>query len=159
MIHVACKQHRELKVEMIKNGIVIDHIRPRRAIDVLRILGIDGSFGYALTIAMNVPSKHIGRKDILKVENRDIDTNEINKIAVIAPEATINIIKDHRVVKKEKVTLPETIVGIIQCPNPKCITNKEREPAESVFLVKQKEPLILRCKYCEREISSPIMLS
>lgn len=153
------KQDHKLKIKTIRNGIVIDHIRQGRALDVLRILGIYGSFRDAVTLAMNVPSKDLGRKDIVKVENRDIDTSEVNKIAIIAPEATINIIKEYRVVRKEKVSLPELIVGIIRCPNPQCITNKEREPVESVFVVRQKNPIILSCKYCEREISSPVLLS
>jgi len=151
------KEDKVLKIKTIKNGIVIDHIRQGKAPDVLKILGIDENFRDALTFAMNVPSRDLGRKDIVKVENRDIDTNEINKIAIIAPDATINIIKDYKVVRKEKVTLPEQIIGIIKCPNPQCITNKEREPITSVFVVKQVNPLILRCKYCEREISSGIL--
>ncbi len=148
------KEDKVLKIKTIKNGIVIDHIKQGKSPDVLKILGIDENFRDAITLAMNVPSKDLGRKDIVKVENRDIDTNEINKIAIIAPDATINIIKDYRVVKKEKVMLPERIIGIIQCPNPKCITNKEREPITSVFTVKQIKPLILCCKYCERDITS-----
>ncbi len=151
------KKDKILKIKTIKNGIVIDHIKRGKAPDVLKILGIDDNFRDALTFAMNVPSRDLGKKDIVKVENRDIDTSEINKIAIIAPDATINIIKDYRVVKKEKVTLPEQITGIIKCPNPKCITNKEREPITSIFMVKQINPLILVCKYCEREVSSGIL--
>ncbi|MBN2013741.1 MAG: aspartate carbamoyltransferase regulatory subunit [Candidatus Altiarchaeota archaeon] len=156
---MADKKDQRLKIKTIKNGIVIDHIKQGRALDVLRILGIYGNFRDAVTLAMNVPSKDLGRKDIVKVENRDIDSSEVNKIAIIAPEATINKIKDYRVISKERVSLPELIVGIIKCPNPQCITNKEREPIESVFIVKQKDPLILSCKYCEREVSSPVLLS
>ncbi|HEX55041.1 MAG TPA: aspartate carbamoyltransferase regulatory subunit [Candidatus Altiarchaeales archaeon] len=147
------KEDRVLKIKTIKDGIVIDHISHGRAPDVLQILGIDNQFKDSVTIAMNVPSKILGKKDIVKVENRDIDSNEINKIAIIAPNATINKIRNYRVVEKKKVTLPRSIVGILRCPNPSCITNKEREPVRSVFIVKQKDPLVLACKYCEREIS------
>lgn len=153
------KQDEKLRIKTIRNGVVIDHIRQGRALDVLRIMGIYGDFADAITLAMNVPSKNLGRKDIVKVENRNIDTAEINKIAIIAPEATINTILEYKVTKKEKVSLPDLIVGIIKCPNPQCITNKEREPIKSVFEVKEKDPLILRCKYCEREISAPFMLT
>lgn len=153
------KQDEKLKIKTIRNGIVIDHIRQGRALDVLRILGIYGGFADAVTLAMNVPSKQLGRKDIVKVENRNIDLSEINKIAIIAPEATINTIQEYKVIKKEKVSLPENIVGIIKCPNPQCVTNKEREPIKSVFIVKQRNPLVLCCKYCEREISAPIVLT
>jgi aspartate carbamoyltransferase regulatory subunit len=151
------KEDKVLKIKTIKNGIVIDHIKQGKAPDVLKILGIDDNFKDALTLAMNVPSRDLGRKDIVKVENRDIDTSEINKIAIIAPDATINMIRNYRVLKKETVTLPEVIRGIIKCPNPQCITNKEREPLTSVFRVRQINPLILRCKYCEREITSEIL--
>ncbi len=153
------KQDEKLRIKTIRNGIVIDHIRPGRALDVLRILGIFDDFTEAVTLAMNVPSKNLGRKDILKVENRDVDTREVNKIAIIAPEATINTIEEYKVTKKKKVSLPEHIVGIIRCPNPQCVTNKEREPVKSVFLVVEKEPLVLCCKYCEREITAPFMLT
>jgi len=91
------KENKVLKIKTIKNGIVIDHIKRGKAPDVLKILGINENFRNALTFAMNVPSRELGKKDIVKVENRDIDTSEINKIAIIAPDATINIIKDYRV--------------------------------------------------------------
>ncbi len=138
------------RIKLIKNGIVIDHIKSGKALEVLRILGISENFPDTVTLAMNVPSKSMHLKDIVKVENRDIDQKEINQIAIVAPRATINRIRDCKVVKKDRVALPDEIVGIIKCPNPKCITNKEREPTESVFMVRQKEPLVMKCKYCER---------
>lgn len=156
---MADKKDHTLKIKTIRNGVVIDHIRQGRSLDVLKILGIDGDFNHALTLAMNVPSRDLGKKDIVKIENRDLDPSEVNKIAVIAPDATINLIKDFRVMGKEKVSLPDVIVGIIRCSNPQCISNKEREPVKSVFLVKQKNPLVLSCKYCEREVSSQVILS
>jgi aspartate carbamoyltransferase regulatory subunit len=141
-----------LKIKPIRNGIVVDHIKQGKAPDVLRILGIDSNFRNSVTLAMNIPSKLMTKKDIVKVENRDLDPKEINKIAIVAPDATINWIQNYRVVRKEKVTLPEEIVGILKCPNPSCITNKSREPIKSCFLVIQRNPPLLRCKYCEREI-------
>lgn len=143
---------KKLRIKPIKNGIVIDHIKQGKAPEVLRILGIDEKFGDAVTIAMNIPSKVLGKKDIVKVENRNIKTAEINKIALIAPNATINRIKNYKVVKKKKVVLPKKIIGIVDCPNPQCITNKEREPVRTVFLVQQTDPLTLICKYCERQV-------
>ncbi len=147
-----------LKIKSIKNGIVIDHIPGGRAPDVLRILGIDTDFKYTVALAMNVSSKNLIRKDIVKVENRDIETEEINKITIVAPDATVNIIRNFEVVKKQKVRLPESIVGILRCPNPKCITNKEREPVRSQFEVRERNPLVLCCRYCEREIRAPTLL-
>ena len=147
------KEKKTLKIKLIKKGIAIDHIKHGKAPEVLKILGISNGFQDSVTLAMNIPSREMKRKDIVKVENRDLDPKEINKIAIIAPHATINWIKNYKVVKKRSVSLPEDIVGIVSCPNPSCITNKEREPVKSVFHVTQNEPLILRCKYCEREFS------
>lgn len=148
------KDKKTLKVKLIKKGVSIDHITHGKAPEVLKILGIRNGFQDSVTLAMNIPSKVIGRKDIVKVENKDLDTKEINKIAIIAPNATINRIKNYKVVEKRMVSLPEEIKGIIKCSNPTCVTNKIREPVESLFQVKQKDPLVLRCKYCEREISA-----
>ncbi len=147
------EKERTLKIRNIKNGISIDHINSGKAPEVLKILGISNGFADSVTIAMNVPSSKMKKKDIVKVENRDLDMNEINKISIIAPNATINWIRDYKVVKKEKVELPGELVGIVRCPNPACITNKEREPIKPAFIVKQTDPVILTCKYCERETS------
>ncbi|RLI86516.1 MAG: aspartate carbamoyltransferase regulatory subunit [Candidatus Altiarchaeales archaeon] len=141
-----------LKIKPIRNGVVIDHITHGKALEVLRILGIGEGYTDEVSLAMNIHSKRLGKKDIVKVENRDIKSDEINKIAIIAPNATINRIRNYKVVKKEKVALPNEIIGIVTCPNPQCISNKEREPVKSVFIVVQRDPLILRCKYCEREV-------
>ncbi|MEA1924682.1 MAG: aspartate carbamoyltransferase regulatory subunit, partial [Candidatus Altiarchaeota archaeon] len=120
------KHEGKLKIRNIKNGISIDHITAGKAPEVLKILGIDRGFTDSVTIAMNVKSSKMRKKDIVKVENRDLDVNEINKISVIAPQATINWIQDYQLVKKEKVKLPDELRGIVECPNPSCITNKER---------------------------------
>ncbi|MBU4201634.1 MAG: aspartate carbamoyltransferase regulatory subunit [Candidatus Altiarchaeota archaeon] len=147
------KKEKTLKIKLIKRGISIDHIKHGKAPEVLKILGISNGFPDSVTLAMNIPSKARGSKDIVKVENRDLDPKEMNQIAIIAPHATINWIEDYKVVKKMSVSLPEDIIGIVRCPNPICITNKEREPVKSVFHVRQNEPLVLRCKYCERDVS------
>lgn len=146
------KVKKHLKIQMIKNGTSIDHIRRGRAIDVLRILDIDGNFPDTVAVGINVPSKVMGKKDIVKVENKFLNGKEVNKIAIISPDATINTIKKYQVVKKYAVSLPPEIIGIIKCPNPGCITNKSMEPVTSKFTVKKRKPLILCCSYCEREI-------
>ena len=140
---------KELKVTPIKDGTVIDHITPGRAVKVLRILKIPESTSSVVSVAMNVTGK-TGKKDIVKVENRELDPRELDKIALIAPKATINIIRDYEVVKKHKVELPDEIVGIAKCPNPTCISNS-REPVESRFHVISKDPPRIKCYYCERE--------
>ncbi|MEM3407323.1 MAG: aspartate carbamoyltransferase regulatory subunit [Candidatus Aenigmatarchaeota archaeon] len=140
----------ELVVRKIRDGTVIDHIPAGQALNVLRIMGIKGLEGNRIAIVMNVESKKLGKKDIVKIENREIAPEEINKIALIAPNATINIIRDYKVIKKEKVTLPDKIKNIVKCINPTCITNQERESIISSFKLISKNPIILLCEYCER---------
>ncbi|MDH5815970.1 MAG: aspartate carbamoyltransferase regulatory subunit [Candidatus Nezhaarchaeota archaeon] len=139
---------RELRVQKIREGIVIDHLRAGTALRILEMLGITGKEGYIITVAMNVPSQKLGIKDIIKIEGRYLSPSEVNRIALIAPKATLNVIKDYQVVRKERLTLPEEIVGIIRCSNPTCVTNHEPQ-VQSKFLVLSREPLKIKCEYCE----------
>ena len=116
---------KELKIPLIKDGTVIDHITAGNAVKVLHILGIPKSSSSVVSVAMNVKSK-FGKKDIVKIENRELDPKEVDKIALIAPKATINFIRDYEVVKKHRVKLP-----------------RER--------VISKDPARILCYYCERE--------
>ena len=140
---------KELKVTPIKNGTVIDHIPPGFSLKVLHVLKIPEATSSAVSVAMNVKSK-MGKKDIVKIENKELDKREVNKISLIAPKATINIIRDYEVVKKHRVQLPDEIVGIVKCSNPTCISNS-REPVESRFILVSKDPPHIKCYYCERE--------
>ncbi|MDM7913205.1 MAG: aspartate carbamoyltransferase regulatory subunit, partial [Methanotrichaceae archaeon] len=108
----------ELRVKPIKNGTVIDHIAGGQALNVLKILGISGTTDATVSVVMNVESKKLGKKDIVKVEDRELKEEEVNKIALIAPAATINIIRDYSVVEKRTVDLPDEIVGVVRCQNP-----------------------------------------
>ncbi|WP_458456444.1 aspartate carbamoyltransferase regulatory subunit [Methanobrevibacter sp.] len=144
----------ELKIRAIENGTVIDHITANKALHILKILGLPDSETKNVTIAMNVSSKEIGRKDILKIENRELDHEELNQVALIAPKATINIIRDYKPIKKDKIILPEKITSIIKCTNPKCITNYENEPITPKFNVINKYPPVVRCHYCEKLIKT-----
>ena len=137
----------ELRVSKIKNGTVIDHITSGHALDVVKILGITGKEESPITIAINVPSKRLKKKDIVKIEGRELKPQEVHKIALIAPHASINIIRDYRVVKKEEVKLPKIIEGIIRCTNPACISNSN-EPVKPKFYVDTEDPLSLKCHYC-----------
>ena len=141
-----------LKVQKIRNGIVIDHIPCGLALKVLKILGIEGDIGSTVSMVMHVKGKY-GWKDIVKIEDRFLEERELDKIALVAPTATVNIIKDYRVVKKHRVKVPEHIVGIVRCPNPKCITN-QREPITPEFYTVSKQPLIIKCRYCERDMEA-----
>jgi aspartate carbamoyltransferase regulatory subunit len=140
---------KKLKITPIKQGTVIDHINPGFAIKVLHILKIHEKTSSVVSVAMNVKSK-IGKKDIVKVENRELDTKELDKIAMISPKATINIIRDYEVVKKHKVKLPKEIVGIVRCSNPTCISNA-KEPVQSKFILVREDPVCIKCYFCERE--------
>ena len=146
----------ELRVKPIKNGTVIDHIAGGQALNVLKILGISGTTDATVSVVMNVESSKLGRKDIVKVEDRELKEEEVNRIALIAPDATINIIRDFLVIEKHVVDLPGQIIGVVRCQNPSCISNTE-EPIKSKMLVKTKNPVVLRCVYCEQPITERIV--
>ncbi|NHK30947.1 MAG: aspartate carbamoyltransferase regulatory subunit [Asgard group archaeon] len=142
----------ELKVTKIKEGTVIDHVNEGMALIVLEMLGITGREGSVVTLSMNVPSKKRKRKDIVKIENRFLERSEINQISLISPNATINEIRDFKVVNKFDVELPEKITGFPKCINPKCITNA-REPSKQSYTVKNIDPIRIRCKYCNTDMN------
>ncbi len=143
----------ELVVTKIRRGTVIDHIPVGQALNVLKILGIRGEEGYRIALVMNVDSKKHGRKDIVKVEGKELSPAEVNKIALIAPEATINVIENYHIIRKVKVRLPDLLQGIVKCINPNCITNKPREPVVPTFKVLLRSPLLLVCEYCGSRVS------
>jgi len=135
---------RELRVSKIRNGTVIDHVTGGQALNVLAILGIDGSEGVGVSVGMNVPSDRLGRKDVVKVEQREISQSEVDVLSLIAPEATINIIREYEVVEKHRVERPDTVTGVLSCPNRNCITN-DNEPVRPRFDVVSEG---VRCAYC-----------
>lgn len=139
----------ELLVRRIREGTVIDHIDAGRGLRVLEALGIDGADESQITVALNVPSGKFRKKDIVKVENRFLEEDDTNKLAVIAPSATINKIRNYKLVEKRRVALPNEIERIFRCPNPDCITNSA-ERIESVMEVLDGDGGVLQCKYCRR---------
>jgi len=145
----------ELKVRPIKNGTVIDHIAAGQALNVLKILGIYGTSDASVSVVMNVDSGKLGKKDIVKVEDRELKEEEVNRIALIAPAASINIIRNYNVIEKRHVDLPTEIVGVVRCQNPSCISNTS-EPISSRMMVKTKNPVLLRCVYCEQLLTEKI---
>ncbi len=143
---------KEFRVTPIRNGTVIDHITCNMALKVLTTLGItEKGVDSTVSVLMHVPSEKAGWKDVVKIEDRELDAKEVDKIALIAPFATINIIRDYKVAEKHVVELPDIVIGIVKCANLNCITNL-KEPVESKFLVVSKDPPKLKCWYCEREI-------
>jgi aspartate carbamoyltransferase regulatory subunit len=150
------KGKRNLKVEAIEKGTVIDHIRAGQALNVLRILGISNDFRATVSFVMNAPGAR-GKKDVVKIEGRELSVEELNRIALISPKATINIIRDFEVVQKNNVVLPSSVEGVVRCTNSKCISNSN-EPIKSKFSVLQSEEegVTLHCMYCEHLISENI---
>ena len=139
----------ELMVRRIKEGTVIDHIDEGKGLQVLDALRIDGKDGSLITIALNVPSGKFKKKDIIKVENKFLKDDDTNKLAVIVPNATINIIKNYKLVEKRRIALPNEVDRIFRCSNPECITNST-EHIESIMDVIDKEGRVLKCRYCSR---------
>lgn len=142
---------KDIKVAPIRNGTVIDHIAAGQALNVLKILRLTESTIYSTVIvAMHVPSrKEMGLKDVVKLEDCELDKCAVDKIALIAPDATISIIRDYNVAEKFKVNLGDRVSGLARCSNPNCITNMG-EPVEPEFDVVARNPPELRCIYCDR---------
>jgi aspartate carbamoyltransferase regulatory subunit len=141
------KKKLKLKVSAIKEGTVIDHIPAKNLFKVISILGLD-KIENQITFGTNLESEKLGAKAIIKVSDKFFEDYEINKIALIAPYAKLNIIKDYEVVEKRVVETPDVITGIVKCFNPKCITNNET--VTTCFKVIEKEPISLKCRYCEK---------
>lgn len=148
----------ELRVKKIREGTVIDHITAGNALSVIRILGLTGLEDNIVSIAMNVPSRKLGKKDIVKVEGRELNPDEVDRISLISPKATINIIRDYKVVDKQKTKMPRVIRGIVKCANLSCISNSN-EPVTPIFVVENEEPLRIRCHYCNRMMEKEDVLN
>ncbi len=142
---------KEVKLAPIRNGTVIDHIACGQALNVMKILGVnENNIDSCISIGIHVSSgKTAGWKDIIKIEDRELDSNTVDKIALIAPDATISIIRDFYVAEKFTVKLDDHVIGLARCSNPNCITNKG-EPVNPEFKVINRHPIQLRCCYCDR---------
>ncbi|MFO8016707.1 MAG: aspartate carbamoyltransferase regulatory subunit [Candidatus Woesearchaeota archaeon] len=138
---------RPYKVYRIEEGIVIDHIPAKKAIDVLNVLGaVEGDT--VVTLGTNLESGQMGKKDVVKIENKELSMDELMRIALIAPKATLNIIKNGERAEKVSIKTPAMFEGVIRCPNPNCITR--HQPVESKFVTLEEEPLKAKCHFCER---------
>lgn len=142
-------QPKTLLVAAIKNGTVIDHIPAGQALKIIRVLNL-AAHQKLVTVGLNLPSRFMGLKDLIKVAERELTPDEANQVAILAPLATINIIKNYQVAKKFRVKIPEKIERLLACPNPKCVTN--HEPTGSSFLISApaKKDIKLQCRYCEK---------
>jgi aspartate carbamoyltransferase regulatory subunit len=144
----------QLLIRRIKDGTVIDHIKAGESLKVLEILGITGKEGQIVSVAMNVSSSKIDKKDVVKVANRFLKPEETDKLALVAPLATVNIIRNYRVSEKRKVELPDAFVGLLRCPNPTCISNMKNEPIIPTIDVIDKKAPLLRCRFCQRLLTA-----
>ena len=139
---------KELVVSALENGTVLDHIPAEnvyKALDILNLKGIESQ----ITIGINLASKLYGRKGIIKIADKFFEDEELNKLALIAPKATVNIIRDFQVVEKRKLVMPEEIHGIAKCRNPKCVTN--HQPIKTWFkTIEEGNEISLLCHYCEK---------
>ena len=144
-----------LKVEALKDGTAIDHIPASVGTKVLRMFGLMES-GERLYVGLNLPSRRLGKKDLIKVENILLTAEQANQLALFAPHATVNIIQDFKVVKKHQLRLPEQISGVFACPNSNCISHSE--PVASHFTVRDVNGVVrLKCRYCEKSFSKEIV--
>ncbi len=141
------KDIKQLKVSAIRNGTVIDHIPAKNLFKVINILGLD-HIDNQITFGTNLESKRLGSKGIIKISDKFFVDDEINRIALAAPEAKLNIIRDYKVEEKKKVIVPDAFSGIVRCVNPKCITNNDK--VKTKFKVISKKEVSLKCHYCEK---------
>ena len=140
--------HKELVVSALENGTVLDHIPAEyvyKALDLLDLKGVESQ----ITIGINLASKLHGKKGIIKIADKFFEDEDLNKLALIAPKATVNIIRDFKVVEKKTLETPEEVVGIARCKNPKCVTN--HQPIKTKFATIQNgDEISLKCHYCEK---------
>ena len=144
------EKKQELQVAALENGTAIDHIPPSELFKVASLLGLD-KMDNTITIGNNFPSNKMGCKGVIKIAGKFFKEDEINRIALVAPNVILNIIRDYEVVEKKRVELPNELVGLVKCNNPKCITNNE--PVQTRFHVIDKETGTIKCHYCERKIN------
>ncbi len=143
---------KELVVSALENGTVLDHIPAENVYKALDILNLKG-IGNQITIGINLSSKYFGKKGIIKIEDKFFEDEELNKLALIAPKATVNVIRDFKVVDKKKLVMPEEIHGMAKCRNPKCVTN--HQPVKTWFKARDNgNEISLLCHYCEKVTDS-----
>jgi aspartate carbamoyltransferase regulatory subunit len=136
------------QVAKLREGTVLDHLRAGTGLRCLRVLKLPP--GTTVTIGINLTSKRLERKDIIKIEKYELSEAEAAKVALISPDATLSIIRDYKVVGKHGLRPPVAFKGLLKCTNPACIVHTERVPG--AFVVERRDPLVVRCDYCERSI-------
>ncbi len=136
-----------MRIDSIKNGFVIDHIKAGKGMEIYRLLGLK-KLGCSVAIIMNAQSNKMGKKDVIKID-ADIQL-DMHILGYVDPDITVNVIKDSVIVEKKKIELPEKLTDIIFCKNPRCITSCEQELSHE-FVLADKQRRIYRCIYCDAE--------
>ena len=137
-----------MNIDSIKNGIVIDHIQAKKGMQIYEALNLK-DLDCSVAIITNAKSEKMGRKDIIKID-QEIEIN-MDIIGFIEPNATINIVKNDKLVDKYRINLPEEVVNVVKCQNPRCITSVEKD-LDQIFVLTDKEKQVYRCKYCEMRL-------
>ena len=146
-----------LMVEAIANGTVIDHIAPGQAMNILRLFNFLGKHNH-ITVGFNLRSGELGSKDIIKIADVTFSPSETEQLAILAPNATINNIKDYKVIDKYNLRLPLESVGAFSCPNSNCVTHMEKAATPRFKIFKQGDQVMMRCHYCERVFTREVIL-
>jgi aspartate carbamoyltransferase regulatory subunit len=154
-------ERKTMLVQKISDGTVIDHVSAGKSLSVLRLLGNPQNRGVTVALVMNVSSSKMGRKDILKVEGVELTDEQVQKLALIAPRASVVIIRSYRVAEKKNAVPPAAVVGILSCTGATCISVREKDSVSSIFSLVNSSPLAYRCKFCgrvlaEQEISAQL---
>lgn len=142
-----------MRVQKISDGTVIDHIAAGKSLSVLRLLGNPQNRGVTVALVLNVSSSKMGRKDIVKVEGVELTDEQVQRLALIAPRASVVIIRSYGVTQKKKAVPPEVVTGILGCTSTTCISVKEKDSVQSIFSLASSSPLSYRCKFCGRVLS------
>ena len=141
-------------ISALENGTVIDHINSENTLKVVNILKLNQEQEKMIMIGVNFKSKTMMKKGLIKIANKELSMEELNKIAIVAPNASIAIVKNYEIIKKSKLDFPKEFVGIAKCGNTNCITN--HEPVKTHFKTISEEPVMVKCKYCEKVFGNDI---
>jgi aspartate carbamoyltransferase regulatory subunit len=142
-----------MRVQKINDGTVIDHITAGKSLSVLRLLGNPQNRAVTVALVMNVSSRKMGRKDIVKVEGVELTDEQVQRLALIAPRASVVIIRSSRVAEKKRAVPPKVVTGILNCTSTTCISVKEKDSVQSIFSLTGSSPLSYKCKFCGRILS------
>ena len=145
---------KEIGISAIEKGTVIDHIKSENTLKVVKILKLSDE---EIMVGINFKSKKLGKKGMIKISNKILDLDEINKISFVAPNATVAIIEDYKITKKSSLEFPKEFIGVLKCQNQNCITNNER--MKTHFVTIKKEPIMVKCVYCEKIFGNTLELS